>query len=88
MKKELSVYAQMLRLVRRLPIDSRPYYAKYAHENFVNCRELIRRPEPKELFKVRTWKGRRRGGGEQRKSADEGGPAAEGCKAKELWRQT
>ncbi|KAF6137681.1 hypothetical protein GIB67_023615 [Kingdonia uniflora] len=30
----------MLRLVRRLPKDTRPYYSKYARENFVNYREV------------------------------------------------
>ncbi|KAK8698884.1 hypothetical protein V6N13_114990 [Hibiscus sabdariffa] len=40
MEKALRVYAEMLRLVRRLPKDSRPYYAKYARENFVNYRDF------------------------------------------------
>ncbi|XWS62962.1 hypothetical protein CRYUN_Cryun06bG0055800 [Craigia yunnanensis] len=40
MEKALRVYVQMLRLVRRLPKDSRPYYAKYSRENFVNYREF------------------------------------------------
>ncbi|XVE66770.1 hypothetical protein DITRI_Ditri08aG0105500 [Diplodiscus trichospermus] len=40
MEKALRVYAQVLRLVRRLPKDSRPYYAKYARENFVNYRDI------------------------------------------------
>lgn len=39
MKKALKAYGEVLRLVRRLPADSRPYYAKYARENFVNYRE-------------------------------------------------
>ena len=39
MQKALGVYGQVLRLVRRLPKDSRPYYAKYARENFVNYRD-------------------------------------------------
>lgn len=39
MEKGLRVYAEVLRLVRRLPKDSRPYYAKYVRENFVNYRE-------------------------------------------------
>ncbi|WCJ17832.1 LYR motif-containing protein At3g19508 [Euphorbia peplus] len=40
MKKALKIYSEVLRLVRRLPQDSRPYYAKYARENFVNYREV------------------------------------------------
>lgn len=40
MKKALRAYGQVLRLVRRLPEDSRSYYAKYARENFVNYREV------------------------------------------------
>ncbi|KAJ6948906.1 LYR motif-containing protein [Populus alba x Populus x berolinensis] len=40
MQKALRVYGQVLRLVRRLPKDSRPYYAKYARENFVNYRDV------------------------------------------------
>ncbi|XP_034927895.1 LYR motif-containing protein At3g19508 [Populus alba] len=40
MQKALGVYGQVLRLVRRLPKDSRPYYAKYARENFVNYRDV------------------------------------------------
>ncbi|KAK9941967.1 hypothetical protein M0R45_007657 [Rubus argutus] len=40
MEKGLRVYAEVLRLVRRLPKDSRPYYAKYVRENFVNYREV------------------------------------------------
>ncbi|KAF5814107.1 putative complex 1 LYR protein [Helianthus annuus] len=40
MNKALRIYGEVLRLVRRLPADSRPYYAKYARENFVNYREL------------------------------------------------
>ncbi|XWS39899.1 hypothetical protein CRYUN_Cryun18bG0094200 [Craigia yunnanensis] len=40
MKKSLGVYAQMLRLVRCLLKDSRPYYAKYVRENFVNYRDF------------------------------------------------
>ena len=36
----LRAYRGVLRLVRRLPADSRPYYAKYARENFVNYRHL------------------------------------------------
>ncbi|KAL5707159.1 hypothetical protein ACHQM5_025244 [Ranunculus cassubicifolius] len=40
MKKALSVYGEMLRLVRKLPKDSQPYYAKYIRENFVNYREI------------------------------------------------
>lgn len=40
MQKALSAYGEVLRLVRRLPKDTRPYYAKYARENFVNYREV------------------------------------------------
>ncbi|VVA98224.1 unnamed protein product [Arabis nemorensis] len=40
MKKALRVYGGVLRLVRLLPADTRPYYAKYARENFVNYREV------------------------------------------------
>ncbi|KAF0920708.1 hypothetical protein E2562_036411 [Oryza meyeriana var. granulata] len=36
----LRAYREVLRLVRRLPADARPYYAKYARENFVNYRDL------------------------------------------------
>ncbi|KAK6946040.1 Complex 1 LYR protein domain, partial [Dillenia turbinata] len=40
MKQALRAYGEVLRLVRRLPKDTRPYYAKYARENFVNYREV------------------------------------------------
>ncbi|XP_027362307.1 LYR motif-containing protein At3g19508 [Abrus precatorius] len=40
MQKALRAYAEVLRLVRLLPKDSRPYYAKYVRENFVNYREI------------------------------------------------
>ena len=40
MDKALQAYAAVLRLIRRLPKDTRPYYAKYARENFVNYREV------------------------------------------------
>ncbi|XP_065871774.1 LYR motif-containing protein At3g19508 [Euphorbia lathyris] len=40
MRKALKVYGEVLRLVRRLPQDTRPYYAKYVRENFVNYREV------------------------------------------------
>ncbi|KAB5520718.1 hypothetical protein DKX38_025037 [Salix brachista] len=40
MQKALRVYGQVMRLVRRLPKDSRPYYAKFARENFVNYRDV------------------------------------------------
>ncbi|KAF7840766.1 LYR motif-containing protein [Senna tora] len=40
MEKALRAYAEVLRLVRRLPRDTRPYYAKYARENFVNYRDV------------------------------------------------
>ncbi|XP_057788197.1 LYR motif-containing protein At3g19508 [Salvia miltiorrhiza] len=40
MQKVLRAYGEVLRLVRRLPEDSRPYYAKFARENFVNYREV------------------------------------------------
>ncbi|CAA0807439.1 LYR motif-containing protein [Striga hermonthica] len=39
MKKALRAYGEVLRLVRRLPEDTRGYYAKYARENFVNYRD-------------------------------------------------
>ncbi|XP_010277160.1 PREDICTED: LYR motif-containing protein At3g19508 [Nelumbo nucifera] len=39
MEKALRVYGEVLRLVRRLPKDTRPYYSKYARENFVNYRD-------------------------------------------------
>ncbi|KAF5188849.1 Lyr motif-containing protein [Thalictrum thalictroides] len=48
MKRALSVYGEVLRLVRKLPKDSRPYYSKYARENFVNYRE-VEPNDPKEL---------------------------------------
>ncbi|XP_051135714.1 LYR motif-containing protein At3g19508 [Andrographis paniculata] len=40
MHKALRAYGEVLRLVRRLPQDTRAYYAKYARENFVNYREV------------------------------------------------
>ncbi|XP_061354591.1 LYR motif-containing protein At3g19508 [Gastrolobium bilobum] len=40
MEKALRAYAEVLRLVRCLPKDTRAYYAKYARENFVNYREV------------------------------------------------
>ncbi|KAF2294596.1 hypothetical protein GH714_013385 [Hevea brasiliensis] len=40
MQKALRVYGEVLRLVRRLPEDTRPYYGKYLRENFVNYREV------------------------------------------------
>ncbi|KAK9690946.1 hypothetical protein RND81_09G165600 [Saponaria officinalis] len=40
MQKALRAYGEVLRLVRLLPKDTRPYYAKYARENFVNYREV------------------------------------------------
>ncbi|MQM07444.1 hypothetical protein Taro_040280, partial [Colocasia esculenta] len=40
MGRGLRAYAAVLRLVRRLPAEARPYYAKYARENFVNYREV------------------------------------------------
>ncbi|XP_076951296.1 LYR motif-containing protein At3g19508-like [Bidens hawaiensis] len=40
MHRALRIYGEVLRLVRRLPADSQPYYAKYARENFVNYREI------------------------------------------------
>ncbi|KAF7127434.1 hypothetical protein RHSIM_Rhsim11G0157000 [Rhododendron simsii] len=40
MKAALRAYGEVLRLVKRLPKDTRPYYAKYARENFVNYREV------------------------------------------------
>ncbi|KAK4340189.1 hypothetical protein RND71_041651 [Anisodus tanguticus] len=40
MQKAIGAYREVLRLVRRLPKDTRGYYAKYARENFVNYREI------------------------------------------------
>ncbi|XP_077231020.1 LYR motif-containing protein At3g19508-like [Tasmannia lanceolata] len=40
MQRALRAYRAVLRLVRCLPKDSRPYYSKYARENFVNYREV------------------------------------------------
>ncbi|KAL0334915.1 UNVERIFIED_CONTAM: LYR motif-containing protein [Sesamum calycinum] len=40
MHKALRAYGEVLRLVRRLPQDTRAYYAKYARENFVNYRDV------------------------------------------------
>ncbi|KAJ4716208.1 LYR motif-containing protein [Melia azedarach] len=40
MEKALRTYSAVLRLVRLLPKDTRPYYSKYARENFVNYREV------------------------------------------------
>ncbi|KAF6140339.1 hypothetical protein GIB67_011358 [Kingdonia uniflora] len=40
MERVLRAYGEMLRLVRRLPKETRPYYSKYARENFVNYREV------------------------------------------------
>ncbi|KAK9286573.1 hypothetical protein L1049_014972 [Liquidambar formosana] len=40
MEKALRAYGAVLRLVRRLPKDTRPYYAKFARENFVNYRDV------------------------------------------------
>ncbi|XP_038679259.1 LYR motif-containing protein At3g19508-like isoform X3 [Tripterygium wilfordii] len=48
MKRALSAYAAVLRLVRRLPEDTRPYYAKYVRENFVNYRD-VEVSDPKSL---------------------------------------
>ncbi|XP_042489307.1 LYR motif-containing protein At3g19508 [Macadamia integrifolia] len=39
MEKGLRAYGEILRLVRRLPKDTRPYYSKYTRENFVNYRD-------------------------------------------------
>ncbi|KAI3986979.1 hypothetical protein MKX01_039914 [Papaver californicum] len=53
MKKALSVYGEVLRLVRKLPKDSRPYYSKFARENFVNYRQVDTITDPNildELF--------------------------------------
>ncbi|CAN0927051.1 LYR motif-containing protein At3g19508, partial [Linum grandiflorum] len=50
MRKALRIYGEVLRLVRRLPKDSRLYYAKYARENFVNYRELDEDTSLDELF--------------------------------------
>ncbi|XP_027101639.1 LYR motif-containing protein At3g19508-like [Coffea arabica] len=40
MQKALRAYGEVLRLIRRLPQDTRGYYAKYARENFVNYRDV------------------------------------------------
>ncbi|KAL7236502.1 hypothetical protein ACSBR1_019736 [Camellia fascicularis] len=40
MQKALRAYGAVLRLVKRLLKDTRPYYAKYARENFVNYRDF------------------------------------------------
>ncbi|KAF8406244.1 hypothetical protein HHK36_008329 [Tetracentron sinense] len=40
MERGLKAYGAVLRLVRSLPKDTRPYYAKYARENFVNYRDV------------------------------------------------
>ncbi|KAL9238301.1 hypothetical protein vseg_012738 [Gypsophila vaccaria] len=40
MKAAIRAYGEVLRLVRLLPKDTRPYYSKYARENFVNYREV------------------------------------------------
>ncbi|WOL05397.1 hypothetical protein Cni_G14125 [Canna indica] len=40
MRRALRAYMEVLRLVRRLPPETRPYYSKHARENFVNYREL------------------------------------------------
>ncbi|KAI9123678.1 hypothetical protein K1719_004978 [Acacia pycnantha] len=40
MEKALRAYMGVLRLVRHFPRDTRPYYVKYARENFVNYREV------------------------------------------------
>ncbi|KAL8129237.1 hypothetical protein V2J09_018392 [Rumex salicifolius] len=40
MEKALRAYGEVLRLIRKLPKDTRPYYSKYARENFVNYREI------------------------------------------------
>ncbi|KAK7405828.1 hypothetical protein VNO78_07438 [Psophocarpus tetragonolobus] len=39
MEKGARAYAEVLRLTRLLPKESRGYYAKYARENFVNYRD-------------------------------------------------
>lgn len=40
MQKALRAYGEVLRLVRRLPEETRAYYTKFARENFVNYREV------------------------------------------------
>ncbi|KAG6538512.1 LYR motif-containing protein At3g19508-like [Zingiber officinale] len=40
MQRALRAYLEVLRLVRHLPPETRPYYCKYARENFVNYRDL------------------------------------------------
>ncbi|GMN37789.1 hypothetical protein TIFTF001_007116 [Ficus carica] len=49
MEKALRIYGEVLRLVRRLPKETRPYYAKYARENFVNYRQVDVSEDPNAL---------------------------------------
>ncbi|KAE8008053.1 hypothetical protein FH972_004601 [Carpinus fangiana] len=41
MDKGPRVYLEILRLVRRLPKDTRPYYAQYLRENIVNYPKIF-----------------------------------------------
>lgn len=50
MEKAVRAYAEVLRLVRLLPKDSRAYYAKYARENFVNYRDVVDPSDFDDLF--------------------------------------
>jgi hypothetical protein len=43
MDKGARVYREILRLVRRLPKDTRPYYAQYLRENIVNYPKIFDR---------------------------------------------
>ncbi|XP_058070279.1 LYR motif-containing protein At3g19508 [Magnolia sinica] len=51
MERALRAYGAVLRLVRRLPRDTRPYYAKFVRENFVNYREVEDPNTLPELFR-------------------------------------
>ncbi|RWR81397.1 LYR motif-containing protein [Cinnamomum micranthum f. kanehirae] len=50
MERGLSAYRAVLRLVRRLPPDTRPYYSKFARENFVNYRQVDNTNAIQDLF--------------------------------------
>ncbi|XP_068657647.1 LYR motif-containing protein At3g19508 [Aristolochia californica] len=50
MDRTLRAYREVLRLVRKLPQDTRPYYSKYARENIVNYREVEEPMGLDELF--------------------------------------
>ncbi|XP_039141159.1 LYR motif-containing protein At3g19508-like isoform X1 [Dioscorea cayenensis subsp. rotundata] len=51
MERAARAYRAVLRLVRRLPAETRPYYSKYARENFVNYREVDDSTSLDELFR-------------------------------------